>query len=465
MKILAFEASKIHGYLNHKILFNKDITYLTGINGTGKTSIVRSILCLTQPYLIYLIETSYEFLRVRVEVENVVHDIIAKKDEKEFKLYKISYTKGKVARISTKIENLTQPDPAYKYSFPLISKDNFESEIRFRDRLLEYISEQETLSVNHPLIQFLRNIPTPMFLGLERRSETELQDDSRRIHPSSKRIRGIFTGSIYESLIEAKRLAEESYFIVINEQRDAAIKFRKDIILSMFKIPSRNRAAFTWPQQDYLENNNNKIEELKRALNSIEIEDVLIEKQMMPFFRELESTVTKLLKFKDAGEALNDEEGKQVFFRWITLAPQEVNANEIFKLVEAFRKRSQELRHTITKFEKLTNSFLQDSGKKLKFSPNGNLTIELPNTVTGNLTSLSSGESHIVVILTNLFFNKRNNSSNVMIIDEPELSLHIKWQEAFVDAVVSASSNLQIILATHSPAIFLDNISQCVDLS
>jgi predicted ATP-binding protein involved in virulence len=50
-------------------------------------------------------------------------------------------------------------------------------------------------------------------------------------------------------------------------------------------------------------------------------------------------------------------------------------------------------------------------------------------------------------------------------VDEPELSLHIKWQELFVTAVQEASPKLQLILATHSPSIILDRVDKCVDLS
>ncbi len=53
----------------------------------------------------------------------------------------------------------------------------------------------------------------------------------------------------------------------------------------------------------------------------------------------------------------------------------------------------------------------------------------------------------------------------MIIVDEPELSLHVRWQESFVDAIQKASPRLQIILATHSPSIVLDRIEKCVDLS
>jgi predicted ATP-dependent endonuclease of OLD family len=62
-------------------------------------------------------------------------------------------------------------------------------------------------------------------------------------------------------------------------------------------------------------------------------------------------------------------------------------------------------------------------------------------------------------------FGEESNRSSVLIIDEPELSLHLKWQEMFVDAISEASPDTQLILATHSPSIILDQVKYCVDLS
>ena len=41
------------------------------------------------------------------------------------------------------------------------------------------------------------------------------------------------------------------------------------------------------------------------------------------------------------------------------------------------------------------------------------------------LTQLSSGEQHEVVLLFELIFNAKQN--NLVLIDEPEISLHVNW--------------------------------------
>ena len=39
------------------------------------------------------------------------------------------------------------------------------------------------------------------------------------------------------------------------------------------------------------------------------------------------------------------------------------------------------------------------------------------------------------------------------IIDEPEVSLHLIWQRVFIDKMIEARKDIQIIVATHSPEI------------
>ena len=70
-----------------------------------------------------------------------------------------------------------------------------------------------------------------------------------------------------------------------------------------------------------------------------------------------------------------------------------------------------------------------------------------------DLEMLSSGEQHELVILYELLFRIPDNS--LILIDEPELSLHVLWQEQFLQDLetMATLSNFRAILATHSPEI------------
>lgn len=67
-------------------------------------------------------------------------------------------------------------------------------------------------------------------------------------------------------------------------------------------------------------------------------------------------------------------------------------------------------------------------------------------------------------MLCHLYLNKELPKDGIFIIDEPELSLHLLWQEKFVDEIIKAKY-LQIILATHSPAIIQNKQHKYVPLN
>ena len=72
------------------------------------------------------------------------------------------------------------------------------------------------------------------------------------------------------------------------------------------------------------------------------------------------------------------------------------------------------------------------------------------------LTQLSSGEQHEVVLLYELIFNAKQNT--LVLIDEPEISLHITWQKEFLKDLLKIIKiqNIQVLIATHSPSIIND---------
>ncbi len=67
------------------------------------------------------------------------------------------------------------------------------------------------------------------------------------------------------------------------------------------------------------------------------------------------------------------------------------------------------------------------------------------------LEKLSSGEQHQLVLFFELLFELRENA--LILIDEPELSLHISWQKQFVSDLkrIIALNGFDVLLATHSP--------------
>lgn len=71
--------------------------------------------------------------------------------------------------------------------------------------------------------------------------------------------------------------------------------------------------------------------------------------------------------------------------------------------------------------------------------------------VRHSLNELSSGERHILTFLSLVLFEGSNRQ--FLIIDEPEISLNIKWQRELMGIFSSLLPTTQIIVASHSPAL------------
>ncbi|WP_181391821.1 AAA family ATPase [Methanospirillum lacunae] len=81
------------------------------------------------------------------------------------------------------------------------------------------------------------------------------------------------------------------------------------------------------------------------------------------------------------------------------------------------------------------------------------------------LSALSSGEQHELVLIYNLLFKVNNNA--LVLIDEPELSLHVCWQEQFINDIQKIADiiGFDIIIATHSPEIVSNKLNLTVQLN
>ena len=108
----------------------------------------------------------------------------------------------------------------------------------------------------------------------------------------------------------------------------------------------------------------------------------------------------------------------------------------------------------VEKYIETINSFLIHSGKEVYFEKKeANFYLRLlKRKKIIDIEFLSSGEIEILNLCTQLFFNEKK----IIIIDEPEKSLHLEWQILFgkiIDTILEYDNDLQIIIATHSPFI------------
>ncbi len=94
---------------------------------------------------------------------------------------------------------------------------------------------------------------------------------------------------------------------------------------------------------------------------------------------------------------------------------------------------------------------LELDNKKLEFKI---LFIEDNKEISINIDNLSSGEKQILSMFASVYLSDK---PKVLLIDEPEISLSLKWQRLLLPELVKAPFCKQLIAITHSPFIF-DNI-------
>lgn len=81
-----------------------------------------------------------------------------------------------------------------------------------------------------------------------------------------------------------------------------------------------------------------------------------------------------------------------------------------------------------------------------------------------SLDDLSSGEKHMIIQVYEILFVAQ--SGTLVMIDEPELSLHMMWQMNYLNNLseMITARDFQCIVATHSPQIFNSMWSKSIDL-
>lgn len=105
------------------------------------------------------------------------------------------------------------------------------------------------------------------------------------------------------------------------------------------------------------------------------------------------------------------------------------------------------------------NSYLIDD--KVLTIADGKIFVEVDGREL-QVSDLSSGERHILTFLTLVLFQGRHR--NFLIIDEPEISLNIKWQRELMNLLHGLAPHTQIIVASHSPALAKRNPQYLAEL-
>lgn len=405
------ESVNIEGFWGSKKVsfgFHDDVNFLIGINGSGKTTAIN--------LLVSALKCDYR-----------------------------SLIKAQFVKISIKLK---QPKGRKKPIIEVIKKG--ENNNRFSD--IEYRIQDSTSET--PLVYSLDTIGgRPGLLHLPKHI---LQRELQRIHgnnvsehleklvkvswlsvhragPSADSERNLRGSAVDRKLQElSNRLVR--YFSSLNKQGSLVLEnFQQVVFLSML-IGKKQNSLFT-------QTGDIDLKEEKNALNMIFKQFNLAE----DIYKERVKNHFDILK--KAREKLSQKDNLDT----MDIASL-VSTERIDYIVQEWGKVT-EKRKRIFRPRETFLGILNDLMQRKKFSINESNELTVSTDTIGNLHlhNLSSGEKQLLIVLGEALVQE--GSTWVYIADEPELSLHVNWQESLVDNLRAINPNAQIIFATHSPDI------------
>lgn len=415
------ESITIKGFWGtHEIHFktNENLNFIIGPNGSGKSTTLKIIAGVLQADKEYLSELEFEFVRINLKDTKskrkpyieVVKNLSVPFFHCEYKIVESSTEKPYTYVLS----DVDGYDTAHRNSFFL--RAQLAGGAAAGRTLSKHLSEMTSLtwlSVHRAARLQIESVTDPLDLRLEDFSNRLV----RYLSSLSKKVNVLyekFQEQVFLSLLvkEGDKLASLPDKSKITSEKQALLQ-----IFSEFKVDKKNYQRKVESHFAALENVRNKMLDTKDFLPS----------DFMALFslHRIENTV-------DFWEGITTEKRKLLASRELFI---EILNDLLLKKTVLLNERNEIIIKT-------------ESGKTLK------------------PTQLSSGEKQIIVILGEALLQE--GETFIYMADEPEISLHVAWQESLAKNIKNLNPAAQVIFATHSPDVVgpdqscLIHIDRCI---
>jgi len=445
LKIKKIVATEVHGYIPINITFKTDITFLTGSNGCGKTTVLKLISSILEP--------NFDLLN-QIEFKNLILVCWINEYIAQIKLTKVIHENTK------KIEWEITKKPRSKGSDEKLPKDFgsfnlFPSNLNLAYTREEYRNLKESITREFITSNFYTKIDSfgnPILLGIDRkivgsiykkplrrtRYDDRFEPESASFHDAQMVIRGF----VSENAEKKRTLVDQ---------------LKANIFRTLFKYVHHQDVVSGYTrisEKSLISKKDMTISAIKRLDIGEEIFDEV---------EEYFNNISNLQKSLERKNRFGKEKRQRILNEWWANRPHLKRIELISEYAERYQKEIDRIDHPLNEIIRIINSFFDESFKQIMIGANGNIYVDWKNKDI-TTRNLSSGEIQLIVIIIHLVFCEYQKEQTVFVIDEPELSLHLSWQEKFVDAMTKASPGTQFILATHSPAIIskLEYEKKCV---
>ncbi|WP_348686680.1 AAA family ATPase [uncultured Cobetia sp.] len=412
----------IEGFWGDRVIkfeLNDDINFIIGVNGSGKTTMVNLIVAALMVDVIELDRLDFTKITIKLKSRHSRKkpSVIISKEGDDYHI--VSY-----------IIKESATDKGEIYSLDNVSMNNFRSNPRKVSGLNRnrFFSKQIKLE--------LTKLVNVSWLS---------------VHRASNEIYALDENEFYESTVD-KKLQELSnrmvrYFSTLGKAGSELLEaFQKTVFLSMLHRKG-NKPLFSVAKEI-------DIEAEKAALEGI------FEQFRVPpkdFQNRLDSHFDSLSKAKE--KLINSPEVLTTPDVSVLIGTERIDyiVEEWNKLLEK-RRQIFEPRDT---FISIVNSmFIR---KEILINSQNELQLITQSGKNLPLSSLSSGEKQLLIVLGEALLQEKNNW--VYIADEPELSLHVLWQEKLVENLRAINPSAQILFATHSPDVVSTFGSKVFDMA
>ncbi len=418
------ESVRIEGFWGDRtveVKFSKDLNFLIGLNGSGKTTIINLIAASLRADVPALYSAIFSKITIVLKSQGANRKPvieISKTTNESLGSIEIAYlVKDKTTdKGSAFVIESPNDDRLYRDPRSVRSRRVIEAGAKLSS-VLEAIIEVNWLSVHRGAV--------------DRNSKYTREEE--------------FDSTVDQKIFEISRKFSTYFSLLASKVSEESKQFQEQVFLSLLEREQNTLSGIVSEQEDPEERNS--VIGVLRDLG-------------VPLAKATRSVNSHYAKFETAKKLFREEQ------RLTTDTAATLSDTRRMRQLVARWRSFNSTRESIYKpranFEMIVNSMF--SGKELHFDQRNIPTIHLSRGDQTRIDTLSSGEKQLFILLGEALLQE--GRPVVFISDEPELSLHVAWQSVLFENVRRLNPSCQIICATHSPDIvgpFQNRIIQVED--
>lgn len=411
-------------WMKHDInlVLHHDVNFLTGVNGSGKTTVINLIVAVLTTDLQYLYRTKFKRISISIRPEGSTNPssvMVEKKPSKdnigELLIYNIDNSKKtKTFRVNSAIGRYYQRANRLPHHFNNNLRPNY-SVTQIQQSIDKLINVSWLSVQRYDKVDFYR----------DDESDWSLVDDKLKNQ----------SDDLVRHLSGLKTQVGE----LLNT-------FQRKIFLSLILEEPRN---FKVPDLISSTNISQVQETFKQILSQLDLFSLARTSKQKEGPHDVEATLDSQFKILNTAKehflnnSLDVSQNELVLF---------YNTMLIKKIVldwDEYLKNKEDIDKPKNIFLKVINEM--STRKKILINERNEIEISTRQHDSVKIKDLSSGEKQLLIVLTEALL--QNAQPYVYIADEPELSLHVDWQECLVTNIRAINPKAQIFFATHSPDI------------